>query len=253
MTVKERLPLQLWCLHGNLQTPDVWRPLQQSLQSRMPDVQILTENLWETMADSCWDWAERFCQRAQVLEPARRVLLGYSLGGRLGLHAVLRSPHLWAGALIVAADPGLVEGRAALLDRDRTWAHRFLTEPWPQVMADWNRLPLFAGRPGPDCDAAGYRPSIAAAFTRYSKGRQTDLRSHLQPLRHPPLLYLTGSEDTKYTAIGQQLEQTCPTVTHCSIPAASHRVPWDNASAFHETVFTFLKQSERCTAETSGC
>lgn len=239
-------PSQLWCLHGNLQTPAVWNPLKLYLQQHRPDLQIYSENLWETLDHSCEDWAAQFCRRVQSQGQARRVLLGYSLGGRLGFHALLHQPSLWAGAVIVAADPGMSEGRAAQLDRDRVWANRFFTEPLPPVMADWNRLPLFGGQPGPDCDISPYRRAIATAFVRYSKGKQADLRSHLQQLGNhpqaPPILYVTGNDDTKYEAIGQELAQLCPTLRLAVIPAANHRAPWNNPSAFHLIILTFLNQ-----------
>lgn len=237
---------QLWCLHGNLQTPAVWQPLKLHLQQYLPKLQVSTENLWQTLADNSWDWAAKFCQEVEAQPATRRFLLGYSLGGRLALHAVIHAPHLWAGAVIVGADPGIrphqTDARAAQLARDRSWAHRFLSEPLSEVMKDWNQLPLFGGRPGPPCDISPYRQAIAAAFVCYSKGTQDDLRSHLQNLHHPPLLYITGSQDLKYTQIGQQLSQTCPNLQHAVISQARHRVPWDNPTEFRLRILTFLNK-----------
>ena len=239
-------PLALWCLHGNLQTPVVWDPLKLYLQQQRCTVQVHTENLWETLAESCEDWAVQFCQRVQHRGDAQRVLLGYSLGGRLGFHAVLHRPDLWAGAVIVAADPGTADGRAAQLDRDRAWADRFLAEPLAQVMADWNRLPLFGGRPGPDCDISPFRQAISVAFVHYSKGRQADLRAQLEALQSPPLLYISGSNDAKYTALGRHLACHSPNIHHSVISRAAHRVPWDNPLDFNLRILTFVnKISER--------
>lgn len=239
-------PAQLWCLHGNLQTPTVWDPLQLHLQQVLPTVHVHTENLWETLADSCAHWADQFCQRieahVETQGSTQRFLLGYSLGGRLALHAVLQHPHLWAGAIIVAADPGLTTGKAAQLERDRTWSQHFLTEPLPEVLADWNQLPLFAGKPGPRCHLSPYRQAIAAAFIRYSKGQQTDLRSRLKTLQDPPVLYVTGSQDLKYRALGEQLAQLCPSLQHRPIANSGHRVPWDKPGAFHHRLVTFLNK-----------
>jgi len=241
------MPLQIWCLHGNLQTPRVWDPLTLYLQQHLPSVQVQTENLWDTLAQDCGQWAAQFCQRVSQRPRARRILLGYSLGGRLALHAVLQEPQLWCGAIIVAADPGLpidpVQARAAQLKRDRSWARRFLREPLRDVLNDWNRLPLFKGKPGPACEIAPYRNAIATAFINYSKGRQADLRPALQTLKRPPLLYTTGSEDAKYTAISQSLVQDCPAISACTIPKAGHRVPWDQPEAFNFIIFTFLNKT----------
>ncbi|MEL7506912.1 MAG: hypothetical protein AAFN42_06230, partial [Cyanobacteria bacterium J06554_1] len=64
--------------------------------------------------------------------------MGYSLGGRLGLHGLIQQPDLWAGAIIVSADPGIADAKnkKLCLRRERIWANRFLTEPWDDLLAE---------------------------------------------------------------------------------------------------------------------
>ncbi|MBE9070109.1 hypothetical protein IQ260_26050 [Leptolyngbya cf. ectocarpi LEGE 11479] len=50
----------LWCLHGNLQQPTVWDSLAKSLAT--PTLQVKPLSLWDRPADSCWAWADTFCQ-----------------------------------------------------------------------------------------------------------------------------------------------------------------------------------------------
>ena len=75
------------------------------------------------------------------------MLLGYSLGGRLALHALLHAPELWAGALVVGADTGLADPkeREARVRWDAAWAERFLNEPWEDVLRDWDAQAVFGG------------------------------------------------------------------------------------------------------------
>lgn len=237
----------LWMVHGNLQTPKVWQPLQAPLtQSFSPDldVSIVLEDLWASPSESLQEWAGLFCQQVQTHPIQSRFLLGYSLGGRLAFHALLQQPDLWQGAIIVSADPGLDSAdRKSCLARDQQWSHKFLHEPWDDLLQEWNALPVFCGRKPTYSmlEANISRTQIAEAFQKFSKGHQANLLPHLQQL-NLPILYLSGAEDTKYCQIGQRLTQNCPTFTHQIIPNAGHRVPWENPNAFLLAVYQFLEQ-----------
>ena len=222
----------LWCLHGNLQQPNVWDNFSQISQA----LQINVINLWNTSADSCWAWADAFCKTVRDADKdSKHYLLGYSLGGRLAMHALIQAPELWSKAIIVSADPGTADEqiRARCLQRDRIWANRFLTEPWTELLAKWDALPVFCGRPCPtarredDFD----RHQIARLFEVYSKGNMDDLTTHLHSLR-VPITYVTGIDDKRYCQLGQTLSSQCPSLTHTVVKNAGHRVPWEQPDIF---------------------
>ncbi len=203
------------------------------------------ENLWTDAYPDMDAWAEAFNRRAAGSDrPFRRILVGYSLGGRLALHAVLNDPGLWAGVAIVAADPG--KGTPAekkkQLERDRRWAARLLNEPWDAVMADWEQLPVFQGRKPatPRAGSEKVKDVIAHAFEAYSKGRQRDLIPWLEGVINPPILYISGEADAKYRAIGEELQGRCPAVRHVSVQGAGHRVPWEAPGAFLDALMPFI-------------
>ncbi|MEM7066136.1 MAG: alpha/beta fold hydrolase [Cyanobacteria bacterium P01_B01_bin.77] len=228
----------LWCLHGNLQQPTVWGNLAKSLAT--PTLQVKTLSLWDRPADSCWAWADAFCQHvsATTSKPAaetQNYLLGYSLGGRLALHGLLTQPDLWSGAIIVSAAPGIADAqqKERCLKRDRTWANRFLTEPWQPLLTEWDALSVFCDRtcPTPRPESAFDRQKIAHAFEAYSKGHMDDLTYCLKALTLP-ITYITGSDDQRYGQLGQSLQAKCPSLTHREIADAGHRVPWEQPEAF---------------------
>lgn len=230
----------LWCLHGNLQQSDVWQSVARSLRST--NVELRFVDLWDSLSDSCWAWSEQFCAAVQASQVSiggdsnsQHYLLGYSLGGRLGLHALVARPELWSGAVIVSADPGTSDPqhKGRCLERDRIWANRFLTEPWDDLLAEWDALPVFCdypcstARPEADFD----RQKIAFAFEAYSKGRMDDLTPRLSQLSIP-ITYITGSDDRRYCQLGQTLMTQCPSLTHVQIHGAGHRVPWEQPQKF---------------------
>lgn len=230
----------LWCLHGNLQKASVW----QFLDHQLDNTKLELVDLWQSQASGFWDWAEQFCETVAASETAKHVLLGYSLGGRLALHALLKQPELWHAAVIVAADSGLSSAaeRDKRLTWDQAWAERFLQDDWQTLLRDWDAQAVFANYPSETLrvETDFSRQAIASLFDLFSKGRQDDLLPQLKTLSKPKLLYLSGEDDNKYTAVGADLAHICPALSHRIIPNAGHRVPWENQAAFITSLRTFL-------------
>jgi 2-succinyl-6-hydroxy-2,4-cyclohexadiene-1-carboxylate synthase len=238
----------LWCIHGNLQLPSVWDALIDQLHQDFPTLTVHAIDLWASVAQDCPTWAAAFCQQVEAI-PGPHLLLGYSLGGRLALHATVHQPALWQGVMAVAADPGLTDegAKQRARDCDRIWANRFASdprvEPWASLLADWDQLSVFGGRTNP-CrrpETAFCRATLAAAFINYSKGNQTNLTPILAQLPQPPIWFVSGQADPRYSRLGQQLAKHCPQVKAITIPHAAHRVPWENTTLFNQLVQNFIQ------------
>ena len=74
------------------------------------------------------------------------VLCGYSLGGRLALHAVVRDPGNYAGLVTVGVSAGIEEpvARAERARTDEKLAAWMETQPIDAIVDIWERQPLFA-------------------------------------------------------------------------------------------------------------
>ena len=224
----------LWFIHGNLQQPTVWDTLSEHLEA---DYEIHKVNLWTAKQSTFWSWAEDFCNIVtNVGAQQNHHLIGYSLGGRLGLHALLHNPKLWQSAIIIAADTGLSNAltKEKQLAWDTGWAERFLSEDWQHLIDEWNKLSVFKGfeNPNPPLEKDFSREAIAECFVKFSKGHQDDLLSALRALREVNISYITGRQDIKYSEKGKTLAQTCSAINHQIIADAGHRVPWENPEAF---------------------
>lgn len=241
----------LWCLHGNLQSPAVWTPFESSWQVTTAGISrpltLKCPSLWASGANSFDAWTDEFCRQVSAMSPgAKHWLMGYSLGGRLALHAVLAHPELWEGVIVTGAHPGFASAHERQLKRawDDHWAARFLdpSNTWEDLLRAWDALPIFAGRPNPTPRAASQfsRKRIAECFRHYSKGRQRYLVPALAAMAAPPVLFLSGEHDPRYTEIGKQLASTCPAVQHAVIPGAGHRAPWENKEDFIGKTRVFL-------------
>jgi 2-succinyl-6-hydroxy-2,4-cyclohexadiene-1-carboxylate synthase len=240
----------VFCLHGFLGRPSDW----DFLKPPSNDIRIEKVDPFRILAPSpstgISDWAGAFNKMAAA-HPDQRVLMGYSMGGRLALHALIRNPSLWDAAIIVSASPGIPESeRQARIVADETWARRFESESWGSVVQAWDTLPVFGGRPQslPRAEAEYRRSDLAGALRAWSVGRQEDLKARLTTFEFP-ILWVTGEQDIRYCDAARDIQARIAPGSPGSgphfwefvkIPDAGHRAPWDQPELFQEHFSGFL-------------
>jgi len=245
-------PVTLIALHGNLGRPQDWDGLPAPFD--------------ELHAPALWDWAEQgwgFAEVAERLlveaEAVRRAgrspwLAGYSLGGRLALHALALRPRVWSGAVILSAHPGLADPaeRASRVARDAQWAERARNVPWDRFLESWDAQPVFGAdrsgdrsgeMPGETLDPRlGFesrREAVARAFELWSLGRQEDLRPALGRCG-TPMLWVTGAEDLAFSRLGEEMAGRVPCCRHLALEGLGHRLL--QAPERLAPVFAWLRQ-----------
>jgi 2-succinyl-6-hydroxy-2,4-cyclohexadiene-1-carboxylate synthase len=237
--------MKLHCIHGNLQTKRVWEPLEGNFNLQGLDISLACEDLYEGNHMGFDQWTQEFCKRVERDAAGKKTfLLGYSLGGRLALHACLARPDLWSGVIVVSGDPGSdgPDQKKVQLEKDKQWAERFRSEAMDSLLVEWDEQPVFCSilnsvpRNPKELDAQ----KTARLFEVFSKGRQRALLPELSRLQAPPVLYLSGEKDGKYSELGEKLASSCPIVRHRIVPQAGHRVPWENPDSFVEAILGFM-------------
>lgn len=156
------------------------------------------------------------------------VLLGYSLGGRLGLHALLAGAR-YSRAIFVSTGLG-IEGDSARADRrasDEAWARRFESEEFATVIADWNAQPVLAG-PSLARTRDDYDPR---ALREWSSGSLPPVAYRLHELTIPTV-WIAGARDTKYVAEARRAASLVARAQVVIIENAGHRVPWERPGEF---------------------
>ncbi|MFP4245237.1 MAG: 2-succinyl-6-hydroxy-2,4-cyclohexadiene-1-carboxylate synthase [Ectothiorhodospira sp.] len=225
----------LVCLHGFMGRGADWRgvvaALGDAFDCHLPDLPGHDGHLPPWLSAGA-DFAT-YCQGAwEALSPGlpqRFVLAGYSMGGRIAAALALRHPERIAALVLEGAHPGLEEptARRERRQQDAVWARRFEHDPWPDLLEDWYRQPVFG-----DLDTTTRRRFIAAravhdprALARVleaaSLADQPDLRPGLAALE-VPVFFIAGDRDTRFTALGEDLAARCPGITLVKLQGLGH-------------------------------
>ena len=236
--------MRIYYLHGNMQSFDVWAPIIDQLSKLRPELSHSPVNLYQRRYHGFDDWTEDFCNMVESeANGEKSILLGYSLGGRLALHACLSRPDLWKSAIVVGADPGLEseEDKKLQLDRDRKWAERLKRVPLEKLVDEWDAQSVFCGigNQAPRNLGEMNPDRLSHQFEVFSKGIQQNLAPKLAEMKRPPVLFVSGEKDLKYQGIGEKLAKSSSAIYAQVIADAGHRVPWENPESFVQVLIDF--------------
>jgi 2-succinyl-6-hydroxy-2,4-cyclohexadiene-1-carboxylate synthase len=217
------MPPALVLLHGFTQTRQSWRRTVQALQGRYraiaPDLPGHGQSDQRTASFAATTAYVR------ALQPD--ILAGYSMGGRIALHAAFA---IKPGRLIlIGASPGLAgdDERAQRRRADDALADRIEQIGIEAFATEWGAQPLFADQPE-RVRAAAYADrlrntphGLATALRGLGTGVMEPLWERLPGLDLPVTL-IAGERDEKFRAIAEQMLERLPRAELTIVPGAGH-------------------------------
>lgn len=139
-------------------------------------------------------------------DPARRILCGYSMGGRVALRLASAEPTRWSNVVIISSGAGISDPyeRLARQEADEQLAMRFLDEGWLEEFASyWDSLPIWNGDP-PKVQQARLEmllrqspEGLASALRAFGQGIAPPFGG-FGPLDAPDLTVVRGTRDATY-------------------------------------------------------
>ncbi len=241
--------LECWCLHGAVGMAADWRDFAKYLAAAAIGSRAV--DLWRFL-ECCplplTEFAKALNAEAggEIFRGSGRALLGYSMGGRLALHALLEKDHPWQAAVIISTHPGL-ESEPERADRrasDTEWATQALAGDWQKFLDNWNAQVVLGHTQPRNPQESGTlvmrRREIARSFVDWSLGAQQALW-HRLPEIAVPVLWVVGENDSKFRALAERAVAQIPRATLVVAPGCSHRLPWEAGDWLAQRVADFLK------------
>jgi 2-succinyl-6-hydroxy-2,4-cyclohexadiene-1-carboxylate synthase len=177
----------------------------------------------------------------RVVAGERFTLGGYSMGGRVALHAALSLGPRVERLVLIGASPGLAsaEERAARAADDAALADRIEAIGLEAFVREWAAQPLFDGMPRGVAEIASEdrlrntASGLAAALRGLGTGVMPSLWERLGELAMPVDL-VVGERDARFRAIAERMEGELPDARLHVVPGAGHAVHLEAPEAVAE-------------------
>jgi len=219
-------------LHGFTHTGASWDPvvaaLGESYRALAPDIRghgSASERDPVTLEAVIEDVAE--------VAPTRFTLVGYSMGGRLALHAsVAPALHERVDRLVlIGASPGIADPaeREARRSADDALAAQVEQATIVEFAHRWAQTPVLAGQPpavaaAVHADRLRNQPAgLAGALRGLGTGALPSLWDRLSEVRVPVAL-VVGERDEKFTVVAEKMARGLPEANVVVVPDAGHAV-----------------------------
>ena len=223
---------------GFMQRGDAWRAVAELLPERHEPV---------LLDHRAHDLEGRLAEISSAGEGA--AVAGYSLGGRLALHAALRDPGRYAALITVGASAGIHDpaARTERAEADARLADWMEGRQIEDVVSVWERQPLFADQSDElveeqragrlACDPL----DLASLLRTAGQGAMAPVWSKLDRL-DLPLLAIAGDRDQRYTEAARRLAQSVPRGVAATVEHAGHAAQLQRPDAVAGLVVDFLDE-----------
>ena len=184
-----------------------------------------------------------------------RLLCGYSMGARIALGLLARTPHRFDAALLIGVHPGLTDegARAERHEVDASRARSLREKGLEAFVAAWEELPLFASQRDlsrevraeqHDVRLAQDAEGLARALDVLGLAEMPDYRAALASLQIPVTL-MTGSHDSKFSSIAKAIASEHAHVDAELVNGVGHNVVLEAPAAVAAALTTLEKRARK--------
>jgi 2-succinyl-6-hydroxy-2,4-cyclohexadiene-1-carboxylate synthase len=229
-------------LHGFTHTGASWDPVVAALAERY---RALTPDLrgHGSASDRIPVSLEPVLDDIAALAPATFTLAGYSMGGRIALHAALVLGARIDRLVLIGASPGIADPseRAARRAADERLADEIEGSTIEQFAERWAQTPVLAGQPAGVAAAAradrlrSTPDGLARALRGLGTGALPSLWERLPEIEMPVAL-IVGERDQRFGDIAREMAARLNSAEIVVVPGAGHAVHLEAPAAVAETI-----------------
>ncbi len=209
-------------------------------------------------ADNCYSMtqtAQALINLLDNLQITKCFLVGYSMGGRLGLYLTLNFPHRFSNVVLESASPGLptVAEQQDRAKRDGQIAKKLERcieqSDFIAFLSNWYSQPIFGNiKNHPrfqnliEIRLQNNPTELAKSLRFMGTGCQPSLWEKLK-YNINPLLLLAGEYDKKFVDINEKMANICQFCELRVISNAGHNIHFENTKVFVENISNFFNES----------
>lgn len=209
-TPRTRPPMVL--LHGFTQNVRCWGPFGDALGSTHSTLAVDAPGHGESahVHADLWTTADLLADTLGEVVGRPAVVVGYSMGGRVGLHLALRRPDLVTALVLIGATAGIDDQveRDARRAADDALADHVLAVGLDRFINEWLAQDLFSGLTADNAcriERLHNTPEgLASSLRLAGTGNQEPLWDRLGVLSMP-VLVLAGADDLKFRSLANRL------------------------------------------------
>ena len=239
----------LICLHGFLGDSSQFEFLVDSLSKNyrlilvdLPGCGVGEKDLSDEF--SFESFASELSDSLEALNLNQPILIGYSLGARLGLYIHLKQNYKFHALFLESLNPGLSDSKQKTMraEKDQSLSDKILNDGYESFLIAWYSAGLFS-------DLS--KEELVASALRYNSKNQAFILKNLSPGLMPsmweglssidvPVCLLTGELDAKFTELSKEALNLIPNARHEIISGAGHNVHLSKSSNYLKLLTKFI-------------
>ncbi len=230
-------------VHGFTQTSASWKPIATHFADRGYESIVVDAPGHAGSGEVRADLGNAAASLTAMCGPA--VYIGYSMGGRLCLHAAAMFPEQVCGLALVGGSPGIADDidRQARRAADDRLADHIERVGVDVFLDEWLAQPLFAGLVIDEAQRIDRRRNSAAGLASSLRLAGTGAQASLWPqlgAMTMPILTIAGERDEKFVGIGREMASAAPAAEFEIIPGAGHAAHLQKPDLVCESVQRWL-------------
>ncbi len=139
----------------------------------------------------------------------KKIFIGYSLGGRIGLHILERYPNLFDQYIFLSTHPGLesMKEKNERLTSDLVWIEKLKNLSWPDFISNWNSQLIFNHSSElPRIQSEFNREQLACGLSSLSLAVQDNMSGVIQKNKNK-IIWVVGAADDKFLKLAETMKQ----------------------------------------------
>jgi len=242
-------------LHGFLGRGDSWNEIVSKLQNDFFCVTVDLPGHGKSLPEDSSHYTMPNCSKLIVrllenLGIRKFSLVGYSMGGRLGLYITLNFPERTNKLVMESSSPGLntKKERSDRQKSDEKLVRELERVPLEEFLHKWYSQPLFGSLKKDEKRFQALiekrkinNPKGLALSLRFmGSGAQDSLWPKLKDLQVPSLL-IVGEYDRKFQGIAKDMSAKSGKFSNASVTVAGHNVHFEQPEKYAQVLKSFLK------------